>query len=137
FLECVAQGIRALTDGWGGHAVVQVMEAIDRSLERNGAPVEVEHCHDGVAYTVAGEAAQAHNGVTNGVTNGAAQSHDGVANGANGATKGANGANGANGASKGARGANGAASEKSQAQSHDGVVNGAAQGHELIVERTL
>src|SRR5439155_4273865 len=78
FLECVAQGIRPLTDGWGGHAVVEVMEAIDRSLERNGAPVEVEHCHDGVAYAAPGDVGVG----TNGVTNGAAHSHNGAANGA-------------------------------------------------------
>jgi predicted dehydrogenase len=41
FLECVAQGSRPLTDGWAGQAVVRVMEAIDRSIERKGAPVDI------------------------------------------------------------------------------------------------
>lgn len=41
FLECVTQGSQPLTDGQAGLEVVQVMNAINRSLERNGAPVEV------------------------------------------------------------------------------------------------
>ncbi len=41
FVECVIQGYRPLTDGWAGRDVVQVMEAIDRSVERRGAPLEV------------------------------------------------------------------------------------------------
>jgi predicted dehydrogenase len=42
FLECVVQGIRPLTGGLEGLEVVQVLEAIDRSIERKGTPVEVE-----------------------------------------------------------------------------------------------
>lgn len=41
FLECVTQGSCPLTDGWEGLEVVRVMEAIDRSLERQGTPVQV------------------------------------------------------------------------------------------------
>jgi predicted dehydrogenase len=41
FLECVTQGKRPLTDGRSGLDVVRVMEAIDRSLAQNGAPVRV------------------------------------------------------------------------------------------------
>lgn len=41
FLECVAGDGRPLTDGRDGLDVVRVMEAIDRSIERSGAPVEV------------------------------------------------------------------------------------------------
>ncbi len=41
FLECVASGRRPLSDGWTGLAVVEVMEAIDRSIALNGAPVPV------------------------------------------------------------------------------------------------
>jgi predicted dehydrogenase len=41
FLDCVTRGNRPLTGGWDGLAVVRVMEAIDRSIERKGAPVEV------------------------------------------------------------------------------------------------
>jgi predicted dehydrogenase len=120
FLECVTQGSRPLTDGWGGYAVVRVMEAIDRSLALNGAPVEVEHVaeqsHDGVANAVASGAidtAKGHNGVTNGVANGAGngagQSHDEVANGA----------------------------AREMKQGYDGAANGASQNYGLLVERTL
>jgi predicted dehydrogenase len=42
FLECVVQDIRPLTGGQEGLEVVQVLEAIDRSVERKGSPVEVE-----------------------------------------------------------------------------------------------
>ena len=41
FLECVIGGSCPFTDGQNGLAVVQVMAAVDRSLERRGAPVEV------------------------------------------------------------------------------------------------
>jgi len=41
FLECVTQGSCPLTGGREGLEVVRVMEAVDRSLERRGAPVEV------------------------------------------------------------------------------------------------
>ncbi len=41
FLECVAEGRRPLSGGWEGREVVRVMEAIDRSVERRGIPVEV------------------------------------------------------------------------------------------------
>jgi predicted dehydrogenase len=42
FLECVTQGNRPLTGGREGLEVVRVMEAIDRSMERKGAPIEVQ-----------------------------------------------------------------------------------------------
>jgi predicted dehydrogenase len=41
FLECVKGDRRPLTGGQQGYDVVRVMEAIDRSIERQGAPVEV------------------------------------------------------------------------------------------------
>ena len=41
FSECVIQNKRPFTDGQAGLEVVQVMEAIDRSLEQNGTPVQV------------------------------------------------------------------------------------------------
>jgi predicted dehydrogenase len=41
FLECVATGKRPLTDGANGLAVVRALSAIDKSLAKNGAPVEV------------------------------------------------------------------------------------------------
>jgi predicted dehydrogenase len=41
FLECVAQRRRPLTGGPEGRDVVRVMESIDRSLKRRGAPVEL------------------------------------------------------------------------------------------------
>jgi predicted dehydrogenase len=41
FLECVIQGKHPLTDAQAGLEVVQVMAAIDRSVELNGAPVSV------------------------------------------------------------------------------------------------
>ena len=42
FLECVATGSPALTDGLNGLNVVKAMCAIDRSLAQNGVPVRVE-----------------------------------------------------------------------------------------------
>lgn len=41
FLECVGTGSRPLTSGSAGQDVVRVMEAIERSIERHGAPVEI------------------------------------------------------------------------------------------------
>jgi predicted dehydrogenase len=41
FLECLASGRRPLSDAWAGLAVVEVMEAIDRSIDLSGAPVPV------------------------------------------------------------------------------------------------
>jgi len=41
FLECVTQGSCPLTDGREGLEVVRVMEAVDRSVERKGTPVDV------------------------------------------------------------------------------------------------
>jgi predicted dehydrogenase len=41
FLECVKGDRRPLTGGQQGHEVVRVMEAIDRSIGRQGAPVAV------------------------------------------------------------------------------------------------
>lgn len=43
FLEAIIEGRQPLTTGRNGMEVVQVMEAIDRSLERNGAPIEIAH----------------------------------------------------------------------------------------------
>jgi predicted dehydrogenase len=42
FLECVTQDKQPFTDGQTGIAVVQVMQAIDRSLQHQGAPVLVK-----------------------------------------------------------------------------------------------
>lgn len=41
FLECITQGSRPLSGGQEGLEVVQVMAAIDRSIEHNGAPAKV------------------------------------------------------------------------------------------------
>jgi predicted dehydrogenase len=41
FLECAAAGALPLTGGSSGRDVVAVMEAIDRSLKRRGAPITV------------------------------------------------------------------------------------------------
>ena len=41
FLDCIAHGKQSLSDGCHGLAVVRIMSAIDKSLARNGAPVEV------------------------------------------------------------------------------------------------
>jgi predicted dehydrogenase len=41
FLECVAEDRRPLTDGQAGLDIVRVMEAINRSIDLNGAPVEI------------------------------------------------------------------------------------------------
>jgi predicted dehydrogenase len=41
FLECITLGCRPLSSGWDGGQVVRVMEAVDRSLKRQGAPVKV------------------------------------------------------------------------------------------------
>jgi len=42
FLNCVANGVTPLSDGQNGLDVVRVLVAIDESVKRNGAPVEVE-----------------------------------------------------------------------------------------------
>ena len=42
FVHCVAEGKTPLTDGRSGVAVVQVLEAAQRSLEAGGGPVPVE-----------------------------------------------------------------------------------------------
>ncbi len=42
FVDCVTTGVRPITDGWAGLDVVRVMEAIDRSVEQRGAPVELK-----------------------------------------------------------------------------------------------
>lgn len=41
FLDCVNQGLHPLTDGYEGLAVVQVLNAIDRSLQQNGTPIDI------------------------------------------------------------------------------------------------
>lgn len=41
FLECVRTGERPISDAHVGRAVVEVMEAIDRSMARHGAPVRI------------------------------------------------------------------------------------------------
>jgi predicted dehydrogenase len=41
FLECVLQGKRPITGGPEGRDVVQVLEAVNRSIERNGQQVEI------------------------------------------------------------------------------------------------
>ena len=48
FLDCVASGAKPMTNGRDGERVVRVLEAVDRSLSLNGAPVEVmEEAYDG------------------------------------------------------------------------------------------
>ena len=42
FYECVATGKRPLTDGNNGLMVLQVMEAAQESLDKNGVPVEIK-----------------------------------------------------------------------------------------------
>lgn len=42
FLDCVAKGVTPLSDGQNGLDVVRVLVAIDESVKRNGAPVEVQ-----------------------------------------------------------------------------------------------
>jgi predicted dehydrogenase len=42
FLECMANGSRPLSDGVNGLEVVRTLLAIDESVRRNGAPVEVQ-----------------------------------------------------------------------------------------------
>jgi predicted dehydrogenase len=42
FLDCLANGKTPLSDGYFGWRVVRTMEAIQRSIEQHGAPVEVE-----------------------------------------------------------------------------------------------
>jgi predicted dehydrogenase len=42
FVECIRTGQRPLTDGRHGLSVVKVLEATQRSLDNNGAPVRVE-----------------------------------------------------------------------------------------------
>ena len=42
FVDCVRRGLTPATDGPAGRDVVRVMEAIDRSLLANGAPIPVE-----------------------------------------------------------------------------------------------
>jgi predicted dehydrogenase len=41
-LDCISQGTQPLSDGQSGLEVVQVMEAIDRSVARGGAPIRVQ-----------------------------------------------------------------------------------------------
>ncbi len=41
FVQAVRQGRRPLSDGWDGVRVVAIMEAIDRSLQAGGLPVEM------------------------------------------------------------------------------------------------
>jgi predicted dehydrogenase len=42
FLKCVRGEEKPLTDGTNGADVVRVLCAINKSLEKNGAPVEIE-----------------------------------------------------------------------------------------------
>ncbi len=42
FVDCVTTGVRPMSDGWAGLDVVRVMQAIDRSVEQRGAPVEIQ-----------------------------------------------------------------------------------------------
>ena len=43
FLASINDGRRVLSDGWFGTALVEVLEAADRSIVRNGSTVEVEY----------------------------------------------------------------------------------------------
>ena len=49
FVDCVLDGSTPLTDGQNGLEVVSVMEAVDRSVARNGVPVQVAETQEGVA----------------------------------------------------------------------------------------
>ena len=42
FLDCIADGARPLSDGHNGLEVVKVLVAINESMGRNGAPIEVQ-----------------------------------------------------------------------------------------------
>ncbi len=42
FLDCIAKGVKPLSDGRNGLDVVRVLVAIDESVKRNGVPVEVQ-----------------------------------------------------------------------------------------------
>ena len=42
FLDCLRSGARPVTDGRAGRDVVAILEAIDRSIAKHGAPVDVE-----------------------------------------------------------------------------------------------
>lgn len=42
FIDCIAAGTRPLSDGHNGLEAVKVLVAIDESIRRNGAPVEVQ-----------------------------------------------------------------------------------------------
>lgn len=50
FIECVVQGRPPLTCGRSGLEVVRVMEAIDRSVEHHGMPVELRN-GDGIPFS--------------------------------------------------------------------------------------
>jgi len=43
FLASIEEGLPVVSDGWFGTALVEVLEAADRSILRNGMPVEVEY----------------------------------------------------------------------------------------------
>ncbi len=52
FLECITTGSQPLTDGWNGLEVVQVLQAIDRSVAQNGAPVFIDHESLRISYDI-------------------------------------------------------------------------------------
>jgi len=54
FFESIALGSRPSSDGLVGLSVVEVMRAIDRSLEMGGAPVQVDHIPAALIGTEAG-----------------------------------------------------------------------------------
>ena len=41
FVDCIANGSRPVSDGWDGLRVVAVLEAAERSMANDGAPVDV------------------------------------------------------------------------------------------------
>jgi predicted dehydrogenase len=45
FLECITKGTRPLTGGYEGREVVRAMQAVERSIERQGARVEIGEEH--------------------------------------------------------------------------------------------
>jgi predicted dehydrogenase len=42
FLDCIESGAKPLSDGEDGRAIVSVLEAIEKSMKENGAPVAIE-----------------------------------------------------------------------------------------------
>ena len=41
FIECIKTGKKPLTDGYSGYQVVKVIDAAQKSLEKNGAEIKI------------------------------------------------------------------------------------------------